>query len=38
MRPLYFSALAPAQVAAALATQAHESLRPFVAYLLLPTV
>lgn len=33
MKPLYYSALALPQVAPALATQANESLRPFVAYL-----
>lgn len=33
MRPLYFSALVPPQIAPVLATQANESLRPFVAYL-----
>jgi len=33
MRTLYYSAFASPQVAPALATQANESLRPFVAYL-----
>ena len=33
MKPLYYSALAPPQVASALAFQANESLRPVIAYL-----
>jgi hypothetical protein len=33
MKPLYYSALAPPQVAPALAFQAQESLRPVIAYL-----
>ena len=33
MKPLYYAALAPPQVAPALAAQAHESLRPVIAYL-----
>jgi hypothetical protein len=33
MRPLYYSALAPRHIAHALASQTHERLRPFVAYL-----
>lgn len=33
MRPLYYSCFGPPHVAKALATQTHESLRPFVAYL-----
>jgi len=33
VRPLYFTAVAPPRIAPALAAQAQESLRPFIAYL-----